>query len=229
MSLVIECLSENSCFFRESCNIRNVLVEIMHKNFPNDAILDTTRMRDVLADLADWKGKIARMLITGDLVSLRRGLYARSRDLDPRCLAGPIYGPSYLSFETALAWHGIIPEGISEILSATPKRPAAFVNDFGRFRYLTIPTTVYPVGIMRVTESDLPFLIASPTKALVDRIAREPGFRSMADVARWLEGMRAEIHGGLDRSELMRCAEDYGRPAVRWLLRFAEKNKLIQS
>ena len=214
---------------RESCNLCNFLVENMHRKLPHEAILDTTRMRDVFSDLADWKGKIARLLGTGALVSLRRGLYAQGRDLDPRCLAGPIYGPSYVSFETALAWHGMIPEGVSEILSATPKRPAAFENDLGRFRYRTIPMAVYSVGIFRVTESDLPFLIASPTKALVDRIAREPGFRSTADVARWLDGMRVEIHGGLDRSELMQCAEDYGRPAVRWLLRFAEKNKLIPS
>jgi hypothetical protein len=201
----------------------------MHIKLPSDAILDTVRMRDALVDVADWKGKIARMLSTGELVSLRRGLYAGRRDLDPRCLAGPIYGPSYVSFETALAWHGMIPEGIAEVLSATPKRPSAFENDFGRFRYLTIPKAVYPVGIMRVTESDLPFLIASPTKALVDRIAREPGFRSMVDVARWMDGMRIEIGGGLDQDELIECAECYGRPSVRWLLRFATKNQLIRS
>jgi hypothetical protein len=201
----------------------------MHKKLPSDTILDTVRIRDVLVGLMDWKGKVARMLGTGELVSLRRGLYATRRDLDPRCLAGPIYGPSYVSFETALAWHGMIPEGVAEILSATPKRPAAFENDFGRFRYLTIPKTVYPVGILRVTESDLPFLIASPTKALVDRIAREPGFRSMADVARWMEGARVEIGVGLDREELATCAECYGRPSVRWLLRFAEKNHFLRS
>jgi hypothetical protein len=82
---------------------------------------------------------------------------------------------------------------------------------------------------MRITESDLPFLIASPTKALADRIAREPGFRSMADVARWMEGMRVDISGGLDGGELSECAECYGRPSVRWLQRFAEKNQLLRS
>jgi hypothetical protein len=201
----------------------------MHAELPSDTILDTVRMRDVLAGLADWRGKIARMLGTGELVSLRRGLYASRRDLDPRCLAGPIYGPSYVSFETALAWHGMIPEGVAEVLSATPKRTAGFQNDFGRFHYLTIPKAVYPVGILRVTESDMPFLIASPTKALADRIAREPGFRSMAEVARWMEGMRLDIGDGLDREELSSCAEHYGRPSVRWLSRFAEKNKLNRS
>lgn len=229
LSGAYDVLGEIVCFCRESCNNCNVPVEIMHALLPNESILDTVRMRDVLAGLADWKGKIARMLGTGELVSLRRGLYASRRDLDPRCIAGPIYGPSYVSFETALAWHGMIPEGVTEVLSATPKRPAAFENDFGRYRFLTIPMAVYPTGIRRVTESDLPFLIASPTKALVDRIAREPGFRSMTDVARWMEGMRLDTGDGLDREELSACAIHYGRPSVRWLLRFSEKNHLIRS
>ncbi|MDB2673828.1 hypothetical protein N9Y81_02615 [Akkermansiaceae bacterium] len=201
----------------------------MQNKIPNDPILDIGYMRHVLAGVADQRGKIARFLETGELISLRRGLYASRRNLDPLCLAGSIYGPSYISFETALSWHGMIPEGVTEVLSATIKRAASFENDFGRFQYQPIPKTVYPVGILRVTESDLPFLIASPTKALIDRIAREAGFRSMADVARWLEGMRIELPSGLDRAQLVECADGYGRPSVRWLLRYAEKKGLIES
>lgn len=194
---------------------------------PSEPLLDTVRMRHVLAGVSDQRGKIARMLDSGELISLRRGLYATRRDLDPRCLAGPIYGPSYVSFETALAWHGMIPEGVTEILSATVRRAADFENAFGRFRYLAVPKAAYPIGVSRITESDLPFLIASPTKALVDRIAREPGFRSMAEVGRWMAEMRMDLESGLDREELAACAECYGRPAVRWLLRLASKKGWI--
>ena len=194
---------------------------------PAEPLLDTIRMRHVLRGWADSRGKIARMLETGDLIALRRGLYATRRELDPRCLAGPIYGPSYVSFETALAWHGMIPEGVTEILSATVKRAATFENAFGRFRYLAVPKAAYPIGVSRITESDLPFLIASPTKALVDRIAREPGFRSMADVGRWMAGMRIDLESRLDRDELTECAGNYGRPAVRWLLSLALKKGWI--
>ncbi len=193
---------------------------------PREAILDSVWMRSSLAGFSDRRGKIARMLESGELISLRRGLYATRGDLDPHCLAGPIYGPSYVSFESALSWHGMIPEGVMEIVSATVKRPASFTNHFGRFQYLTVPKAVYPVGILRVTDSDLPFLLASPTKALADRIAREPGFRSIADVARWMEGMRVNPNTRLDLEELEQCAEHYGRPSVRWLLRHADKNKL---
>jgi hypothetical protein len=201
----------------------------MQKMILSEPIFDITSMRHALRGIVDQRGKIARLLETGELISLRRGLYASRRNLDPLCVAGSIYGPSYISFETALAWHGMIPERVSEILSATIKRAASFENDFGHFRYLAIPKFVYPVGIHRITDSDLPFLIASPTKALVDRIAREAGFRSIADVARWWKEMRIELISELDHSQLRECAEGYGRPSVRWLLRFAEKNHLITS
>ena len=189
----------------------------MQKMSLSEPIYDITSMRHALRGIADQRGKIARLLENGALISLRRELYASRRDLDPLSLAGSIYGPSYISFETALAWHGMIPERVTEILSATIKRAATFENDFGHFRYLAIPN------------SDLPFLIASPTKALADRIAREAGFRSIADVARWWKEMRIELLSGLDHSQLQECADGYGRPSARWLLRFAEKNHLIES
>jgi len=201
----------------------------MHIPIPNEPILDSVRMKHALAGISDRRGKIARMLESGELISLRRGLYGTRRDLDPRCLAGPIYGPSYVSFETALSWHGMIPEGVSAILSATAKRSASFENALGFYRYISIPMAVFPVGVCRITESDLPFLIASPTKAVVDRIAREPGFRSMSDVGRWINGMRLEWQEPLNRQQLSDCAEGYHRPSVRWLLRFAEKNHLLDS
>lgn len=191
------------------------------------AILDTLRAKELLKGVSDRRGRIARLLDSGELIALRRGLYATRRDIDPLCLAASIYGPSYISFETALSWHGMIPESVIEILSATLKRPASFENAFGRFRYVGIPEAVYPVGIMRVADGEIPFLIASPTKALCDTIAREAGFRAMADVRHWLEGMRINPSVPLGPNELQECADSYGRPSVRWLLRYAAKHRPV--
>ena len=201
----------------------------MHRITINEPILDTLRIHQSLSDLTDQRGKIARMLESGELISLRRGLYAGRHDLDPLCLAGSIYGPSYISYETALAWHGMIPDGVTEILSATVRRAATFSNDYGRFRYFKIPKAVYPLGIQRIVDAELPFLIASPTKALADGIAREAEFRSMASVGRWMKEMRVDVGTGLNREELRESAQFYGRPAVRWLMLYAEKNQLFTS
>lgn len=192
-------------------------------NANEDLLVDTLRMRHLLPAITDRRGKIARMINSGELISLRRGLYARRRNIDELGLAGPIYGPSYVSFETALAKHGMIPENVIETISATTKRGTLFTNDFGRFRYIPVPKAVYPVGICLVTNSDLPFLMASPTKALCDRIAREGGFRSLADVDHWLEDMRIDFETKLNSNELKMCATSYGRSSVRLLYQFALK------
>ena len=91
-----------------------------------EPIVDSLRMKELLGDLSDKRGKIARMIHSGNLFPLRRGLYTTRRDLNPFCLAAPIYGPSYISFETALSLYGLIPEAVYEITSATLRRPKEF-------------------------------------------------------------------------------------------------------
>lgn len=189
-----------------------------------EPIVDSLRMKALLGSTSDKRGKIARMIGSGELISLRRGLYATRRDLNPLCLAASVYGPSYISFETALSYHGLIPEAVYEITSATLRRPAEFRNPFGRFRYRRVPEKVYPIGIERIVETGIPFLIASSTKALCDRIALEPRMRSMSDVRRWAELMRFAPGLRLDSAILDECARHYGRPAVRLLRQTAQRH-----
>jgi hypothetical protein len=198
------------------------------KGFNLEPIVDSLLIKELLGDTSDKRGKIARLIQSGDLFQLRRGLYATRRDLTPLCLAASICGPSYISFETALSFHGLIPEAVYEITSATLKRPKEFQNTFGRFRYRRIPEKVYPIGVERITESEIPFLMASPTKALCDRIALEPRMRSMSDVRRWAELMRLNEKMELDPAVLAACAENYKRPAVRLLRHTVEKHGGIQ-
>ena len=167
--------------------------------------------------------KISRMLASGELIPLRRGLYLRDRSANPINLASSIYGPSYVSFETALAWHGLVPERVVEIRCATLKRPAHFNTPVGRYRYLHVPTRVYSIGIERMDDAVLPWLLASPTKALCDTIARVAAVRSQQDVRAWLTSMRINELPVLDADQLSACAERYGRPSVRHLARYFQK------
>jgi hypothetical protein len=50
----------------------------------------------------------------------------------------------------------------------------------------------------------------------------------MADIARWLEGMRVDLEPGLDRAELASCAANYGSPAIRFLQQFALKKGIVK-
>lgn len=183
-------------------------------------LLSHGQLKDALRAYGNLRMKISRMLASGELTPLRRGLYLRDSTVNPLALAGAIYGPSYVSFETALAWHGLIPERVEEIASATIKRPGYFDTGVGRYRYRHVPARVFSIGIERVEDISLPWLLASPAKALCDCIALESHIRSARDVRAWLESMRIEEPSGLDPEQLAACCEHYRRRSVRHLARY---------
>lgn len=137
--------------------------------------------------------------------------------VNPLALAPAIYGPSYVSFESALAWHGLIPERVEEVVCATLKRLAEFETPLGRYRYRHVSSRFFSIGIERVEDPLLPWLLASPTKALCESVALDDSIRSQKDVRAWLEAIRIEDLPSLDQEQPTACAACYGRPAVRHL------------
>ena len=184
----------------------------------------TAQTKEALAAYGNPRMKISRMLAAGELLSLRRGLYLQDRTVNPLALAPAIYGPSYVSFESALAWHGLIPERVEEIVCATLKRPVEFETPVGRYRYRHVPARVFSVGVERIEDASLPWLLASPTKALCDSIALNSTIRSQRDVRAWLEAMRIVELPAFDPEQLAACAACYQRPSVRHFARFFSKS-----
>ncbi len=185
------------------------------------------QLKEALAAYGNPRMKISRMLAAEELIPLRRGLYLRDRTVNPLFLAPAIYGPSYVSFESALSWHGLIPERVEEIVCATLRRPARFENPAGRYRYRHVPARVFSIGIERVEDSLLPWLLASPTKALCDTIALDATIRSQKDARAWFDAMRIENLPALDQEQLAACAASYGSPSVRHLARCFQKNPTL--
>lgn len=135
----------------------------------------------VLQDYRRPNDKIAEWLRQGVLVPVKRGLYIRGGAGHAPCLplvANHLYGPSCVSLDYALAWHGLIPERVHEITSVCTGRGRVIDNALGRFSYVRLPTAVYPVGITQASVSEQEnFLIASPTKALCDKVFLTPRLR----------------------------------------------------
>ncbi|PIQ52198.1 MAG: hypothetical protein COW02_10860 [Comamonadaceae bacterium CG12_big_fil_rev_8_21_14_0_65_59_15] len=120
--------------------------------------------------------KIARWLADGQLVQLRRGLYVlgnhwRTMPVSLPLLANALMGPSYVSLEFALSWHGLIPESVQEVSSVTMRRGRLFETPLGRFSYLHVPSAWFAIGVrMEAGQDGLTFLMASPTKAICDKL-----------------------------------------------------------
>jgi hypothetical protein len=116
---------------------------------------------------------VKRALAASEIVRIRRGLYVlaepfRKSKLDLFCLAARIYGPAYLSLESALSVHGWIPERVVAVTSGVFKRSASFATPLGRFEYSKTPFRSL-AGVERVeAANEEAFLLASPLRALAD-------------------------------------------------------------
>lgn len=120
--------------------------------------------------------KIAALLAGGDLVQLRRGLYLlgvehRTTAVSLPLVANILFGPSYVSLDFALGWHALIPEGVVEVSSVTPRRSRQYDTPMGRFSYTHLPADWYGIGVrMEKNPEGLYFLMAGPEKALCDKV-----------------------------------------------------------
>ncbi len=104
----------------------------------------------------------------GLLIRLKRGLYAIKTDLpSDEEIANVLYKPSYLSFEYALARHGIIPESPYHLTAATTNPTRVFTVNDKAFSYYTIKREAY-TGYFLDTSGNKRVLIAEPEKALAD-------------------------------------------------------------
>lgn len=132
----------------------------------------------VVAQWADYRSpndKLARAVAAGEWVPLRRGLYLRGQLLPNQVvlpvLANNLVGPSYVSLDYALSWHGLIPEGVVEVASVTPRRSQQLSTPLGRFSYSHLPLPCYAMGINLLSTPDgVGYLMASPEKALCDKL-----------------------------------------------------------
>jgi hypothetical protein len=97
--------------------------------------------------------------------------------LSTELIANHIYGPSYISMESALRYYGLIPESVHMVRSMTTKRSRVFENSISKFDYINCSEEYYPIGINQKTGDDYSFLIASPEKTLCDLIAYTPKVR----------------------------------------------------
>ena len=140
-----------------------------------------------------------RAIKSRELYRLQRGLYMlneRFRDYPchPFVLAQAIESGSYISFETALAYHGWIPEAVFTTASVVPHRKSKQFEDknMGLF-------TFHPLAIQRVHFLELvtrhqtngqTMLVAKPYRALMDLIClRKLSWEGMD----WLlEGLRVD-------------------------------------
>ncbi|MBM3496745.1 MAG: hypothetical protein FJX72_20855 [Armatimonadetes bacterium] len=165
--------------------------------------------------------QLARWVRSGRLVMVGRGLYTaaatwRKSDPHPFELANALRPGSYVSLQSALAYHGLIPEHVATTTSVGPGRPGVVSTAIGDFQFrwvhpgMRFGYTAEPVAPGRTA------FVASPEKALLDLIHLTPG----GDRCKYLQELRLDPDGKLDRDTLTALARRSGKPK---LIRAAER------
>ena len=137
----------------------------------------------------------ARLLVNnGQIIRLKKGQYILSEEESGKnfnrfLIANHLYGPSYVSMQTALRYYGLIPEQVYAVQSVTTTAARHFDTPIGHFYYTHCSAEWLSIGVRMQRDEELSYLIATPEKALFDLVQFTSGtsMRYQCEVAEWLE------------------------------------------
>jgi len=173
---------------------------------------------NLLSEYNAPNNKIINLVLSGELIRLKRGLYIASPGkngilLSPELIANHLLGPSYVSMESALAHYGMIPERVFSTISLTTKRAKQYDTPLGNFSYIQTIAPYLAIGtVQELFNQKYAFLMASPEKALCDKMVytRKLNLNSQKAVATYLsDDLRIDIESlsGLNTDIILQCIE----------------------
>jgi hypothetical protein len=171
-------------------------------------------------DAADVQRQLSRWARGGRLLKLRRGLYAlaepyRKAQPHPFLLANRLVRGSYVSLQSALAHHGLIPEHVGVTTSVTTGRPHRRETPLGSFDYRHVPPALLTGYRVEPLGGGQEALVATPAKALADLVGLVPG----ADSKAYLRELRLASTETIDPAEIEGHPVLAARPKIRRALR----------
>lgn len=124
---------------------------------------------------ADLRRQLSRWTSTRKIFQLRRGLYAlappfRKVKPHPFLIANRLVRASYVSAESALAHHGLIPERVPVTVSVTPTRPLRRETPLGDFDHRHVKPDLFWGSRQEDLGGGQRALVAAPEKALLDLV-----------------------------------------------------------
>jgi hypothetical protein len=208
----------------------NAVTEKIFELCPSDYATDTV-IANLAAGSADrLKGLVKRAIAKQELIHVRRGLYClgakfQKQGINPFTLAQLIYGPSYISLEMALSYHGWIPEAVYAVTSVCSKVSKEFSTDIGLFSYVRIPQKELYACVQRVDDGHGGFFfMASPIKALADYVyVYKKDWKGIHPV---IESLRIE-HEDLQKTttaEMDELLENYNSKRVKQFIEGLKKD-----
>lgn len=115
------------------------MLESLRRSIPFEEF-DYQTLLDSLRGYAHPRKKITTLLRKGEIIRVKKGLYlfGERHRRSPYCrelLANLIHGPSCISLEYALHYHGLTPERVETVTSVACSRSRSFDTPVGAFSY----------------------------------------------------------------------------------------------
>ena len=173
-------------------------------------------------DLRQPKDKISELVHRGLIIRIKRDTYVISKqvhnqEISRELIANHLYGPSYVSLESALAHYGLIPERVFTMRSVCMKMHKRYDTPLGHFEYVKASAQYFHIAVHQEFVNNLYcFLIASPEKALCDLILAANNLRLQS-----VKAMRAYLEEDL-RIEMTALAS-FDVNVVEECLKFGRK------
>lgn len=199
--------------------------EAFRRNIKTE-VFDYQILASYFSGLKKVRDKVSALVAEGKIVRLKRGLYVfgenwRHAPLDLGVIANLLYGPSCISFESALGRYGLIPERSQIMTSLAIGDTKSYHTPIGHFEYRAIDREKFKIGIEYRSLGDKGgYFIASREKALVDLVYRTEGIRSMDHLRHYLfEEMRVDesLFRTLDINQLNEISKVYKKRSVSML------------
>lgn len=132
------------------------------------------------------RNNLVRWTTNGLIIRLRQGYYTfpeySGRPDYPLWFANRIYRPSYISLHTALAFYGMIPEGVMQITSVTSLKTALFSNAFGEYSFKSVKSELMFGFDLKSMADGRTLSFATPEKALLDLLYLYPFYDTEQDM-----------------------------------------------
>lgn len=197
------------------------------------AEFDYNLLLHALREYKKPRDKIRGLIKNKDIIRVKKGIYVLGKEYNKPynkfILANQIYGPSYISGQTALAYWNMIPERVELILSMTAKRKKQFETPVGRFSYVYCPQQPFNLGVrLEDAGEEKKFLIASPEKALCDVTAMQTHISTREEMVEFIELMRLDFNTNekLDIGLIEKINAGYKRRSVRLLVGYLKENNV---
>lgn len=154
-------------------------------------------------DPTNVRRQLSRWTKAGRVHQLRRGLYVLAPPFQkvkphPFLVANRLVDGSYVSLQSALAHHGLIPEVVPVTTSVGAVRTARWDTPLGTYEYRHVKTELL-FGYQAIdVGSDQQAFVATAEKAILDLVHLQPG----GDAPQYLRQLRLQNLERLDLGQL---------------------------